>query len=616
MNTHFLRTVIISVTLSVATYSLCASETSNIIIDSSTDVYRIFPDKSGNRMGKVKHKSQTVYRTLRTADKAVAMMYYNDDISIDKTTGGNTSYGSYFSDDIFYSDSKACLMTIPIKEAGAMAKSTMERTYNDPDMFCTVLLPDHYPSNNLTVKFIIPASLADIRVEAVNLDMSTVTHTIEENDKERVITYFIPYIPAIRHVSRAPSINETAPQLRILGQYRDVDDLYHRLYRYATHSVDPNPDSVIALAREITADCTSDSARIAVINDYVHDNIRYKAIEHGEYGYIPDSPSEVLRKRFGDCKGSAGLLRAMLRGVGIDARYVWVGTENILTDWTDAPYLASGNHMIAAAVTGDSLLYLDGTARYFGIGDIPTPIHGRQTIVEDTPEKCIIGRIPSGTADHNRDCTTIHLSMLPDLSLSGNYSESLTGEYNAALRTAIDNISPDKLNDALSSAMAKWRKGAKVKDAAESRANKMTSLTGSITIPGACQSTGDELYVDINPYPSLRQLTFDTKERDAAPGRLSLKSTCEWKICFDIPEGYVPGAIPKDMVISNDWIYAAITTTVSDDDTLITRHLKLTVKQRDIPAADIDSFNHDIKELAGNASALVSLKRTAKTQTP
>ena len=70
------------------------------------------------------------------------------------------------------------------------------------------------------------------------------------------------------------------------------------------------------------------------------------------------------------------------------------------------------------------------------------------------------------------------------------------------------------------------------------------------------------------------------------------------------------------MVISNDWIYAAITTTVSDDDTLITRHLKLTVKQRDIPAADIDSFNHDIKELAGNASALVSLKRTAKTQTP
>lgn len=612
MNTNLLRILISIMTVLVAAL-IALADNSNIVIDSSTDTYRIYPDKSGTRMGKIKHISKTVYRALRAPDKAVAMMYYNDDISIDKTSGGDTSYGSYFSDDVFFSDSKACLMSLPLKEAGATATATMERTFKNPDLFCTVLLADYYNASDVTVKFIIPSSLPEIRIETANFENLHATRSVEDKGKERIITYVFRSIPALRHIPRAPSINVTAPRLMILGHYRNVDDLYGRLYSYVTMPDDPDPEAVKAIARSITSTCMTDSARIAAIYDYVHDNIRYKAIEHGEYGYVPDTPSEVLRKHFGDCKGSAGLLRAMLRAVDIDARYVWVGTEDIPTNWTDAPYIASGNHMIAAAVTGDSLLYLDGTAKHFRVGEIPTAIHGRQTIVEDSGEKCIIGMIPSGTPDDNYNHVTIRYSLTPDLMLTGDYSEYMTGEYNAAIRSIIEQISPDKRNDALISIVTNELKGTKVSNTEMIFDNGKTKLNAGLSVTGACQKIGEELYIDLNPYPHLQKLAFDTSAYNLSPRRIGIKSSREWTVSLEIPEGYIVCGLPSPLSFSNDWIDSSLETVLSPDETKIIRKLRFTVKKRDIPASGINQFNDDIKSITRYASELIPLKKSSHT---
>ena len=102
---------------------------------------------------------------------------------------------------------------------------------------------------------------------------------------------------------------------------------------------------------------------------------------HGESGQRPDPASEVLRKRFGDCKGSAILTRDMLRAVGIDARLVWIGTRDIGTDWTDIPNISSGNHMISAVMLpGDSIMFLDGTSTYSTPGNQPYGITGCQAM--------------------------------------------------------------------------------------------------------------------------------------------------------------------------------------------------------------------------------------------
>lgn len=583
----------------------------NIVIESADEVYRISVDKSGRRMGKVRHESNTVYRALRSADNAVAMEYYNDKISIDKSTGGKAVYGSYFPDDVFYSDSKACLMSLPLKEAGSRAKATFVRTFNDPDMFCSVIVAGYYPVERATVTFIIPAALPQIRIECAGVEAGHVSRTEEDKGKERVVTFTFTDLPALVTAPRALSVNSRAPRLMVLGHYDDVQHLYTRLYEYVTRVPDPSPDTVAALAREVTAQCGSDAERIAAITRYVHDNIRYVAIEHGEYAYVPDPPSEVLRKRFGDCKGSAGLLRAMLRSVGVDARYVWVGSCDIPTEWTEAPYMASGNHMIAAAVTGDSLLYIDGTATHFLPGCLPGAIRGRQTIVEDSPNHCIIDRIPEDSPDDNSeymefDCFTLK----ENNSVIGRAVFEFTGYKHFLLHQICDKVSTDKYGDFWLAFIKGLRPDSKSQlEGLPCVTDSLTRVKAVVSHAGAWRTVGDEMYIDINPCPELRDMEFDLVRYAGLPCRLPSKISRKVVMKVSIPKGYEAAGPGEAFHVSNDWIDARLETRLTADTLAMERHMSLTIKSTCIPAAGIAGFNESLRTFARAMSSPVALRK-------
>ena len=62
------------------------------------------------------------------------------------------------------------------------------------------------------------------------------------------------------------------------------------------------PD-VSGIVRNILGDTKDRDKVIERLYRYVQNNVRYVAFEEGEAGYRPDTPAEVLRKRYGDCKG-------------------------------------------------------------------------------------------------------------------------------------------------------------------------------------------------------------------------------------------------------------------------------------------------------------------------
>ena len=64
------------------------------------------------------------------------------------------------------------------------------------------------------------------------------------------------------------------------------------------------------------------SNRLAIIQALVsklHHEIRYTGIEFGESGLQPQTPAEILKRHYGDCKDKAAFLVAMLRASGIPA---------------------------------------------------------------------------------------------------------------------------------------------------------------------------------------------------------------------------------------------------------------------------------------------------------
>jgi transglutaminase-like putative cysteine protease len=65
---------------------------------------------------------------------------------------------------------------------------------------------------------------------------------------------------------------------------------------------------------------------ITQLVEYIQDNYRYLSIDLETGGWVPAAPGLVARRRYGDCKDLAWLATNVLRGWGVTARPILVGT--------------------------------------------------------------------------------------------------------------------------------------------------------------------------------------------------------------------------------------------------------------------------------------------------
>ena len=604
-----MRTPIITILiLSVLTFSsaVASDVKPNIVIQQITDTYKFVPSKDGSSIDKVEHSSEIVFRANRVAGDAIAVAPYDDFIKINKVSGEEKAYGSYFSDDVFFSDSKACMIKTSIKKAGGTAKASYRRTYTKPEFFCRVILPDIYDVENATVIFEIPSSLESrFSIDEKNIPEGMMEKNSGHKGNNLILTYNFKDIPTPTvGYADAPSINITSPQLLIKGHFADVNELYRYLHSYIDPN-DPDGGAVETKAREITADCKDDAERIGAITDFVHNSIRYVAVEHGEFGQKPDFPSAVLSKAYGDCKGSAALLTAMLKAVGIDARLAWVGTDAIGQTWTESPNVSSGNHMIAAAMTGDSILFIDGTSKFSKAGDLSLSIQGRQALIEDGPEKCIVATIP--VAATNTEKSDITLSMRPDGIMDIKGTITRKGSFFRSLLAKIDDTTPAKRPQLFGKLFAAEIPGSTSSEATYREEGRTSVISGTASVSGIIKNVGNDIYVDINPAPWINNMKFDLEDRKVG-GKINGPCRYESTLSLKLSEGLEAGDLPKSVSVKSDWYTGSIDTKLSDDGRTVIRHFIYSIEKRDVDFKDLEEFNKGIVTLNRSASAKIVLK--------
>jgi tetratricopeptide (TPR) repeat protein len=139
---------------------------------------------------------------------------------------------------------------------------------------------------------------------------------------------------------------------------------------------------------------------IAELVARMHREVRYTGLEFGEARLTPQTPAEVLKRKYGDCKDKAALLVAMLRSVGIPAYMALLNADNDDRDvLPESPGLGLFNHAIVY-VPGKPDLWIDATAEFVPVGELPWQDQGRMAlIVRDTTTG--LTRIPECTAAQN-----------------------------------------------------------------------------------------------------------------------------------------------------------------------------------------------------------------------
>ena len=214
-----------------------------------------------------------------------------------------------------------------------------------------------------------------------NMDTSPKIEPSEDGEL-KTYTWTAKNIPKTDSEPGMPWSKEIMPLLEIstFENWESFNIWYRNLIRKQFES-SPELDKKIA---ELVSGKDTEIEKIRALYNFVVTDIRYNAWEFGVHGFKPYNASKVFARRFGDCKDKATLLCVMLDKVDIKAHPVLIfanrsrGEEDL-----SLPMVNHFNHCITyLPPAGDRPeLYLDGTASFHSVEELPSMDRGAQVLI-------------------------------------------------------------------------------------------------------------------------------------------------------------------------------------------------------------------------------------------
>jgi transglutaminase-like putative cysteine protease len=211
--------------------------------------------------------------------------------------------------------------------------------------------------------------------------------TVEGND--RVYRFAARDVAKVDAEPAMPGVGETSPYLHVstYASWNDVGAWYWHLVEESLTA----DDEIRRTARGLVKRGMSDADRARAVYDFVVKSTRYVGLEFGIHGYKPYKVTQVLARRFGDCKDKAALTIALLREVGVPAELVLVRTRRGGHLDPEPASLAIFDHAIVYIPKLDR--YLDGTAEFSGVSELPAQDQG-VVVLRVGPHGSVLTRTP------------------------------------------------------------------------------------------------------------------------------------------------------------------------------------------------------------------------------
>jgi len=192
--------------------------------------------------------------------------------------------------------------------------------------------------------------------------------TTEERGAEKRYRFEALNLPRVESEPAMPGFTEIAPYLHI-STYSGWEDMGRWYWNLVADQMQDD-GSLAKAATQATAGLTSTLDKVKAIHRLVVEGTRYVGLEFGIHGYKPYKSAQVLQRRFGDCKDKATLLVALLGKVGVEGELVLLRTRRGGRIDPMPASLAVFDHAIAYVPALD--LYIDGTAEFSGLGELPS----------------------------------------------------------------------------------------------------------------------------------------------------------------------------------------------------------------------------------------------------
>jgi len=603
------------------------ADSSATIVSSKNQYKFVFNVKTGQV--EIKQVLSTSYVSKSYQVNLQVAETYHNKLSIDEVTckvDGRMPrdfkpLDEYYSiDNIFYSDARVCYFNLLLPKIGSTAEVTFKQTVTDPHYFTSAYFFDEYPVLAKEIVFMVPRWM---KVELKEMNFGTFdiskTSVYDAQTDCDVLTYTAKNLPAAKSEKNAPGPTYIYPHIMVMCKSAAVGDQnftyfntlndQYAFYNALVKSTKYDPAVISVKAKELTADLKNDIDKIKAIFYFVQDNIRYIAFEDGIAGLKPENADEVLRRKYGDCKGMANLTKALLLTLGFDARLCWLGTNHIAYDYS-TPSLAVDNHMICAVNYGGKTIYLDATETYIGLQEYAERIQGRQVMIEDG-EKYQLGRIPIATPTQNMDKETLKLSVSGN-SLSGVVAHLWKGEDKQYMLNGINGVKKENADVSLINYLSDRNSNYSIKDikvSGTADADRDFSVNYQLDYKNAISSFSDAYYIDLDLKKEYINSAIKMDERKNAywfPYKTNLVKEVE----LTIPSGYSVSSIPKNLDISNSNYEFMIHFDVQPDKLIYRK--KLTIKNTILEPEKFEQWNKDVESLSNTYNQSIVLKPITK----
>ncbi len=418
--------------------------------------------------GKVKASVTTEVTLVPVKDyiKYEDGLFYNQQISIDnikvinskgKEVALQTQCGSYSQEDIFDDDTKLCVVKFPLEEKGKSCSYSYRENYKDIKYLTSFYFNNSIPAVNEIIEFDIP-SWMEIDFREFNFHGAGIEKTTTKENDLTKISFHLKNAAAYEEEEHSPNHALSYPHIICVSKaftengqrkvlFETVKDLYG-WYRMVCDSIGNQSPALKERVTSLINGKKTDLQKIEAIFYWVQDNIRYIAFENGIMGFRPDAAQNVLKKKYGDCKGKANLLKEMLRLAGYDARLTWIGTSDLPYDYS-LPSLSVDNHMICTVILNGKKYFLDGTEEYIALNDYAQRLQGKQVLIEDG-NNYILDRIPVFPSERNKTKQLIKINIDGD-AIKGNSTIEYNGEAKIFTQMAYASTRTENKTGALTS---------------------------------------------------------------------------------------------------------------------------------------------------------------------
>jgi len=616
--------VLFSLTL-LLIISTCFGEVkdSNIVVSDSKELYEFVWQKSQNSV-QVKQNLSTSYFCNDFRTTIPIAEFYDNETSIDnvdfivdgkKPKDIKPRFSYYSVDDYFYSDEHICYFPLPLERKGSTSSVLFKKTISDPRYFLNVYFSESYPVLHKEVTIKVPRWMK-VELKEINFNGYEITKTsnYDNNNDADVYTYTIKNLPPRENEDECPGPSYIYPHILVLSKEATVENVkktyfnsvadQYAWYKQLVGNIGSNDAIVKVKAQEITAGITNDLDKIKAVFYWMQNNVRYVAFEDGIAGFKPDKADEVIRKKYGDCKGMANATKELLRSLGYDARLCWIGTNHIAYDYS-TPSLSVDNHMICALKFQGKMYFLDATENYLGFDEYAERIQGRQVLIEDG-DNYILANIPSTTYQQNLD-EEKRILKIDGTDLKGTATHVWKGEEKEYVLSELNSIKKDKSIESFTKYLSLGNNDYVITDLKTSNLNnydKDISAMYNIDHKNAVSSFDKEYYVDLDFTKELNDFIFDTTKRDLDfwfDYKMNLSKQTE----LEIPNGYSVTSLPPNVEITNPAYEFSISYSQANGKIIYKKNLA--IKNIRISKSMFEQWNKDVQKLKASYNEQIVL---------